>query len=80
MTIGAQIPCFDPALVALLWEIKGVQKTTKEIKSYSRKLLIFSKESKKCKFLVVSQFDCGNLLTASESILANFHLSRSLQA
>jgi hypothetical protein len=51
MTMEAQIPCFDPALVALLWEIKGVQETTKEIKSYSRKLLIFSKESKKCKFL-----------------------------
>jgi hypothetical protein len=54
MTMEAQIPRFDPALAALLWEIKGVQKTTKEIKSYSRKLLIFSKESKKCKFLVLS--------------------------
>jgi len=57
MTIGAQIPWFDPALVALLWEIKGVQKTTKEIKSYSRKLLIVSKEIKKCKFRVVHQFE-----------------------
>jgi hypothetical protein len=47
MTMEVQITCFDFALVALLWEIKGVQKTTKEIKSYSRKLLIFSKESKK---------------------------------
>jgi hypothetical protein len=51
MTMEAQIPCFDLALVALLWEIKGMQKTTKEIKSYSRKLLIFRKESKKCKFM-----------------------------
>jgi hypothetical protein len=51
MTMEAQISCFDPALVALLWEIKGVQKTTKEFKSYSRKLLIFPKEIKKCKFL-----------------------------
>jgi hypothetical protein len=27
MTMEAQTPCFDPALVALLWEIKGVQKS-----------------------------------------------------
>jgi hypothetical protein len=51
MTTEAQIPCFDLAPVALLWGIKEAQKNTKEIKSYSRKLLIFSKESKKCKFL-----------------------------
>jgi hypothetical protein len=52
MTMEAQIPRFDPALVALLWEIKGVQKTTKEIKPYSRKLLIFQRRARSASFWI----------------------------
>jgi hypothetical protein len=44
-----KIPCFELALLALLRTLEEAQIEWKKCKPYSRKLLIFSKEIKKCK-------------------------------